>query len=490
MGLYTLVVTFLCTIVLPVLLFLAAVKLWEVFMIRGFDPSCRRPLPPGTMGLPFIGETLQLVLQRRKFLRMKRQKYGFIYKTHLFGNPTVRVMGADNVRQILLGEHKLVAVQWPASVRTILGSDTLSNVHGTQHKNRKKAILKAFSRDALEQYIPVIQEEVRCAVKDWLQRDACVLVYPEMKRLMFRIAMRILLGFEPEQIKTDEQELVEAFEEMIKNLFSLPIDVPFSGLYRGLKARNFIHSKIEENIVKKIQNHDSERKHKDALQLLIENSRKSEEPFNVQAIKESATELLFGGHETTASTATSLVMFLGLNPEVVQRVREELHEKVESGVYSPGKTLSIELLEQLKYTGCVIKETLRINPPVPGGFRVALKTFELNGYQIPKGWNVIYSICDTHDVADVFPNKEEFHPERFMAKGLEDTSRFNYIPFGGGSRMCVGKEFAKVLLKIFLVELTQQCNWTLSNGPPTMKTGPTVYPVDNLPTKFSSYISN
>lgn len=69
---------------------------------------------------------------------MKRQKYGFIYKTHLFGSPTVRVMGADNVRQILLGEHKLVEVQWPASVRAILGSDTLSNVHGTQHKNKKR----------------------------------------------------------------------------------------------------------------------------------------------------------------------------------------------------------------------------------------------------------------------------------------------------------------------------------------------------------------
>lgn len=92
--------------------------------------------------------------------------------------------------------------------------------------------MKAFSREALEHYIPVIQEEVRSALRDWLQRDACVLVYPEMKRLMFRIAMRILLGFQPDQIKTDEQQLVEAFEEMIKNLFSLPIDVPFSGLYR------------------------------------------------------------------------------------------------------------------------------------------------------------------------------------------------------------------------------------------------------------------
>lgn len=81
---------------------------------------------------------LCVTVQRRKFLRMKRQKYGYIYRTHLFGNPTVRVTGADNVRQILLGEHRLVSAQWPASVRTILGSDTLSNVHGAQHKTKKK----------------------------------------------------------------------------------------------------------------------------------------------------------------------------------------------------------------------------------------------------------------------------------------------------------------------------------------------------------------
>ncbi|XP_061084670.1 cytochrome P450 26A1-like [Conger conger] len=490
MVLYTLVATYLCTLVLPLLLVLALVKLWEIYIIRGRDSSCPKPLPPGTMGLPFLGETLQMVLQRRKFLRIKRQKYGCIYKTHLFGNPTVRVMGAENVRQILLAEDKLVAVQWPASMRTILGSGTLSNLHGAEHKNKKKAIMKAFSREALENYIPVIQEEVRRTVTDWLQSESSVLVYPEMKKLMFRIAMRILLGFEPEQTKTDEPDLVEAFEEMIKNLFSFPIDVPFSGLYRGLRARDFIHSKIEENLKKKMERCVEESEHKDALQLLIENCRENEERLSMQEIKEFATELLFGGHETTASTATSLVMFLGLHLDVMLRVRQELREKDLLDVYSHDKRLSIEVLEQLKYAGCVIKEALRINPPVPGGFRVALKTFELNGYQIPKGWNVIYSICDTHDVADVFPDKQEFYPERFMDTSPPGSSRFSYIPFGGGARRCVGKEFANVLLKIFLVELIARCDWTLLNGPPTMKTAPTVYPVDNLPTKFNSYFGN
>lgn len=188
-----------------------------------------------------------------------------------------------------------------------------------------QAIMQAFSREALDLYIPVMQEEVRAAVQGWLSRDrdgdgdACVLVYPEVKRLMFRIAMRLLLGFQLEQIKTDEQQLVEAFEEMIKNLFSLPIDVPFSGLYRvstvgggdtrtmawwrktadevllpqGLKARNFIHAKIEENIKRKLQESSGEAKHgdqesnggskhRDALQQLIDSSLKSGQALSMQ----------------------------------------------------------------------------------------------------------------------------------------------------------------------------------------------------------------
>uniref|UniRef100_A0A3Q4I7L2 Cytochrome P450, family 26, subfamily A, polypeptide 1 n=1 Tax=Neolamprologus brichardi TaxID=32507 RepID=A0A3Q4I7L2_NEOBR len=326
-----LLTTFLCTVALPILLFLLAVKLWEIYTLRCRDPTCPFPLPPGSMGLPFIGETLQLLLQRKTFLRMKREKYGYIYRTHLFGNRTVRVTGADNVKQILLGEHRLVSAQWPASVRAILGTETLSNVHGAQHKTKKKVSYFDLSAEGalatgrgLRQVC--VQTLNKCILST--KTGKLELGHFEMKRLMFRIAMRVLLGFEPEQVQTDEHELVEAFEEMIKNLFSLPIDVPFSGLYRGLKARNFIHSKIEENIKKKVQESDQEWKPRDALQQLIDSSNKNKEPISMQAIKQSATELLFGGHETTASTATSLVMFLGLNPKVVDKLRQELQDEV------------------------------------------------------------------------------------------------------------------------------------------------------------------
>ncbi|EDL41793.1 cytochrome P450 26A1 [Mus musculus] len=493
MGLPALLASALCTFVLPLLLFLAALKLWDLYCVSSRDRSCALPLPPGTMGFPFFGETLQMVLQRRKFLQMKRRKYGFIYKTHLFGRPTVRVMGADNVRRILLGEHRLVSVHWPASVRTILGAGCLSNLHDSSHKQRKKVIMQAFSREALQCYVPVIAEEVSSCLEQWLScGERGLLVYPEVKRLMFRIAMRILLGCEPGPAGggEDEQQLVEAFEEMTRNLFSLPIDVPFSGLYRGVKARNLIHARIEENIrakIRRLQATEPDGGCKDALQLLIEHSWERGERLDMQALKQSSTELLFGGHETTASAATSLITYLGLYPHVLQKVREEIKSKGLLCKSNQDNKLDMETLEQLKYTGCVIKETLRLNPPVPGGFRVALKTFELNGYQIPKGWNVIYSICDTHDVADIFTNKEEFNPDRFIVPHPEDASRFSFIPFGGGLRSCVGKEFAKILLKIFTVELARHCDWQLLNGPPTMKTSPTVYPVDNLPARFTHF---
>lgn len=95
--------------------------------------------------------------------------------------------------------------------------------------------MQAFTREALQCYVPVIAEEVGSCLEQWLScGERGLLVYPEVKRLMFRIAMRILLGCEPGPAGggEDEQQLVEAFEEMTRNLFSLPIDVPFSGLYR------------------------------------------------------------------------------------------------------------------------------------------------------------------------------------------------------------------------------------------------------------------
>lgn len=109
------------------------------------------------------------------------------------------------------------------------------------------------------------------------------------------------------------------------------------------------------------------------------------------------------------------------------------------------------------------------------------------GYQIPKGWSVMYSIRDTHDTAEIFHSPERFDPDRFGPDQAESrSSRFSYVPFGGGVRSCVGKELAQIILKTLSIELMGTCEWTsASENLPEMQTVPIVHPVNGLHVNFT-----
>lgn len=117
----------------------------------------------------------------------------------------------------------------------------------------------------------------------------------------------------------------------------------------------------------------------------------------------------------------------------------------------------------------------------------SLDSFILQGYQIPKGWSVMYSIRDTHETAAVFQSPEMFDPDRFGPEREESrASRFSYVPFGGGVRRCIGKELAQIILKTLAVELIGTCKWTLATQNfPKMQTVPIVHPVNGLHVRFS-----
>ena len=107
------------------------------------------------------------------------------------------------------------------------------------------------------------------------------------------------------------------------------------------------------------------------------------------------------------------------------------------------------------------------------------------GYQIPKDWGVIYSIRDTHETAKVFQYVDKFDPDRWNQLGLQKQD-FQYLPFGGGKRVCAGKDLAQLMLKIFTVELVRCSSWTVLNPEPKFNTFPVPYPKDNLPLVFKA----
>ncbi|XP_041865527.1 cytochrome P450 26C1 isoform X2 [Melanotaenia boesemani] len=452
------------------------------------------------------------------------ERHGNVFKTHLLGKPVVRVTGAENIRKILLGEHSLVCTQWPQSTCIILGPNTLVNSIGDLHKRKRKILAKVFSRGALESYLPRLQDVIKSEIAKWCSEPGAVEVYAAAKSLTFRIAVRILLGLQLEEDLI--LHLAKTFEQLMNNLFSLPIDAPLSGLRKGIKAREILHAHMAKIIEEKMERQHVEDEYHDAFDYMLSSAKEHGHQLTIQELKETAVELIFAAHSTTASASTSLVLQLLRHPAVVERARAELEAEGLGYESNQGRSpsciameteveaaelettrlldslsandsfpcprshipyLSLEKLSQLRYIDCVVKEVFRFLPPVSGGYRTALQTFELDGYQIPKGWSVMYSIRDTHETAAVFQSPELFDPDRFGLERDESRSaRFSYVPFGGGVRRCVGKELAQIILKTLAVELIGTCKWTLDTEDfPKMQTVPIVHPVNGLHVRFS-----
>uniref|UniRef100_A0A8C9KI42 Cytochrome P450 family 26 subfamily C member 1 n=1 Tax=Panthera tigris altaica TaxID=74533 RepID=A0A8C9KI42_PANTA len=407
------------------LLLSLAQHLWTLRWTLSRDRASALPLPKGSMGWPFFGETLHWLVQGSRFHSSRRERYGTVFKTHLLGRPVIRVSGAENVRTILLGEHRLVRSQWPQSAHILLGSHTLIGSVGEPHRQRRKVLARAFSRAALQRFVPRLQGVLRREVRSWCAARRPVAVYQASKALTFRMAARILLGLRLDDAQC--AELARTFEQFVENLFSLPLDVPFSGLRKGIRARDQLHRYLEEAITEKLHE-DKAAELSDALDMIIHSTRELGHELSVQELKETAVELLFAAFLTTASASTSLVLLL--------------LQKRSTGPPGGAEGEPLSSLQMGKLRPREERERERQCASWSGG-----SPHSPQGYQIPKGWSVMYSIRDTHETAAVYGSPPEgFDPERFGAAGEESRcacGRFHYIPFGGGARSCLGQELAQ-----------------------------------------------
>ncbi|KAI7814525.1 cytochrome P450 26B1 [Triplophysa rosa] len=471
------------------LLLAVSQQLWQLRWTATRDKGCKLPLPKGSMGFPIIGETCHWFFQGAAFHASRRQKYGNVFKTHLLGRPLIRVTGAENVRKLLMGEHSLVTVDWPQSTSTLLGPNSLANSIGDIHRKRRKIFAKVFSHESLESYLPKIQQVIQETLRVWSSNPEPINVYRESQRLSFQMAVRVLLGF---RVSEEEMHcLFCTFQEFVENVFSLPIDLPFTGYRKGIRARDSLQKSIEKAIREKPL-HTQGKDYADALDVFLKSAKENNADLTMQELKESTIELIFAAFATTASASTSLIMQLLRHPAVLEKLREELRN---CGLLQDGLCqgeLRPDTIINLKYLDCVIKEVLRLFAPVSGGYRIATQTFELDGVQVPKGWSVMYSIRDTHDTSAVFKDVEAFDPDRFSAERSEDREgRFHYLPFGGGVRSCLGKQLATLFLKLLAVELAGGSRFELATRTfPRLISVPVVHPTDGLRVKFFGLDSN
>ena len=408
------------------------------------------PLPPGSLGLPLIGETISF-LRDPDFATKRQQKYGNIFKTNIFGSPTIMILGAEANRYLFSHENQNFVIKWPESVAILLGSASLSTQTGSIHQKRRKLLSQAFQPRALASYLPAMEEISDRYFKKW-ERLNQLTWYPELRQYTFDIACKLLVGTDA----TNDTHFTEVFEEWCAGLFTLPIQLPWTKFGKALKCREKLLAKIEEII---LQRQKQGNNHQDALGLLLDSRDEDGNSLSLEELKDQILTLLFAGHETLTSALSSLCLLLAQNPEILAAAKREQQQ------ISCAGGLKSEHLKQMTYLDQILKEVLRIIPPVGGGFRSVIQTCEFNGYRIPQGWSVLYQIGKTHQDQSIYKNPENFEPQRFGIDRAEDQSKpFGYVPFGGGIRECLGKEFAKLEMKIFAALLLRGYEWELVPG--------------------------
>lgn len=433
----------------------AAVALWSRWKRRGV--RVQQNIPPGSFGLPFLGESLQFIasyrsLQPDNFIKDRRLRYGRIFTTHLFGKPTIVSLDPEVNRLILNSDGRLFVPDYPKSLRELWGKWAILRLEGSVHKRIHGLIATALKSLEFKDHVTDhIETFVRDSMSEWSQRKV-VLVEEEAKKISFNVTAMTLLSLSP--CATTETLRVE-FHKYIAGVVSLPINIPGTTFSRSLNARekmvNMIKGIVEER-QRSCKNQCSNRT-LDILGVLIQEKNAHGDTFPLELITDNLVTFLFPSEDSIAMFITLAVKFITECPEALQKLREENFDLIER---TKGAKLTwSHYLLQLPFTHNVLSETLRMGNIVKGVIRKALVDVPIKGYVVPKGWSVFPFFRGVHLDGDLYSDAETFNPWRWQEK----VAGMNYTPFGGGPRYCAGIDLARLAAVVFLHQLVTQFRW-------------------------------
>ncbi|XP_065864343.1 beta-amyrin 28-monooxygenase-like [Euphorbia lathyris] len=415
-------------------------------------------LPPGKTGLPYIGESLEFLSTGRKgepekFIYDRMSKFSsLIFKTSILGEHTAVVCGAQGHKFLFSNENKLVTAWWPKSILKLFPSSSQSTILAEGMRMRK--MLPMFLKpEALQRHIGVMDSLAQTHFKASWEGKEHVTVYPLAKLYTFTVACKVFLSMEDEK---EVQQFGVPFNDMASGIISIPINLPGTSFRRGLKASKIIRDEMLR-MIRQRRKELSEKKAsptQDILSHMLVATDEEGQKLGDIGIADKIISLLIGGHDTASATITFIVKFLAELPDVYRNVVKEQLEIAKSK--AAGELLNWEDIQKMKYSWNVACEVMRLAPPLQGSFREALHDFEYAGFSIPRGFKLYWSAHSTHMNPECFPTPEKFDPSRFEGVG---PAPYTFVPFGGGPRMCPGKEYARLEILVFMHNIAKRFKW-------------------------------
>lgn len=436
--------------------------------------------PPGPRAR-FPGDTmLQFARRRLPFLVESARKYGDIVlfrigneRVYLFNHP-------DLIRDVLVTNQKnFIKSRALVRAKKVLGEGLLTS-EGDFHLRQRRLAQPAFHRDRISSYARSMVDYAERARARWSAGDSLD-VHDEMMRLTLAIVAKTLFSADVER---EAGEIGEALSTAFA-AFNIGI-LPFSELLEKLplpyiKRFEAARARLDKTIYRIIDERRSTGEDTGdllSMLLLAQDTEGDGGRMTDTQVRDEAMTIFLAGHETTANALSWTWYLLSQSPEVEARFHAEV-DALGGRPPEPGD------MPRLSYTRMVLAESMRLYPPAWAVGRRAVSEFTAGDYRIPARSMVVMSQYITHRDSRFYPDPERFDPDRWLPEVASARPKFSYFPFGGGTRICIGEQFAWTEGILILATIAQK--WKLrytGTGTPEIEPRITLRPRGGLPMRI------
>ncbi|KAJ4821966.1 hypothetical protein Tsubulata_044697 [Turnera subulata] len=413
-----------------------------------FSKRNKLNLPAGSAGWPIVGEMWeylkagQLGAPHSFFLKRMASYSPAVFRTKLIGQDMAVFCGPAGNKFLFTNEHKYVGLWLPKHLQkvVIFALDSSKEAVEKEAMELRSNLLPEFLRpEALKDYIPLMDAMAKDHLEEHWSPYKEVKVFLLSKTYSYTFGCNLLMSVtDPKQIA----RMHGPFKEMVTGLSSLPINFPGTPFNRAVKASRIVGEDMLAVVKQRrrdIMENQETANRKDILGKLLEGSEDD------GMVAKRIIGFLLGSYHTLSTAITFTISHIAQYPHVYERVFQEQMEIAKSK--AAGEALNWQDIQKMKYSWCVVCESMRLMPPSKGSFRQAITDFTYEGVTIPKGWKTHWTVHTTHRNPKYFPEPEKFDPSRFEGKG---PAPYTFVPFGGGPRMCPGREYARLEILSFI----------------------------------------
>lgn len=432
--------------------------------------------PPGPPGAPVIGNLIPFLKGQLDFLEACAE-YGDVVHRNVLGNESYLLFHPDHIEEVMVDEDHKFKKQ-PNSGR--IGparscGNPMIDPDVTPWEYRHRNMNPAFKREVIDDYVDVFARTTDERIESFANGGP-VDIWPEMRKLVLEVTTKTLFG-EQWVESMDSDRFIDAYSTINNRLSTkrqlVPSWAPLPVNWNLKKDAEYLFDIIEEMIESAREDGpDSD----SLLSVMLEAAERQNDPIPTSYLKRELLTLLVAANETSALGITYIWQLIARHPDVQRRLTEEAEEVLgDDGI--PTK----ESVRKLHYTTKVIKEGLRLYPPVFHSSREAKEDVTFDGYTIPKGAQIYLPQWVVHRDERWYDNPDEFDPERWNSERTRKRPDFAYFPFAGGPKQCIGRTFAMVEFKTILSMFMKRTDVELlSEEEPELNPSVTLIPKNSI----------